>query len=92
MGTMCWSFTFWIRSNAICPFDGAVRFVDLETGQEVVAQAHELRKSYERAMTQWQAELLKCCNSHDIDYVQLTTQDPLDKGLVNYLATRSEMY
>jgi uncharacterized protein (DUF58 family) len=72
--------------------DGAIRFRDLETGQEVITQAHELRPGYAQAISQWQAELLKCCHGHNIDYTQLTTSDPLDRALTDYLATRSEMY
>jgi len=72
--------------------DGPVRFHDLESGQEVIAQAHELRGNYRQAIVEWQEQLRKCCTGHDIDYIPLTTDTALERGLVRYLATRSELY
>ncbi len=72
--------------------DGPIKFRDLESGQQVIAQAHELRGKYRDAITQWQAQLEATCRSHDVDYRPLTTDAPLDRALAEYLATRSEMY
>jgi uncharacterized protein (DUF58 family) len=74
------------------PLDGPVKFTDLESGQQVVTQAHELRGHYRQVIAAWQDELRRCCAGHDIDYRPLVTDEPLDKALTAYLATRSEMY
>ncbi len=72
--------------------DGPVKFHDLESGQQVIAQAHELRGNYQKAIAEWQDELRRCCAGHEIEYVPLVTDEPLDKALTAYLATRSEMF
>lgn len=72
--------------------EGPVKFRDLESGQQVIAQAHELRGKYREAITQWQTELTATCRGHDVDYFSFTTDAPLDRALAEYLATRSEMY
>jgi hypothetical protein len=72
--------------------DGAVKFHDLESGQEVIAQAHELRGTYRQAITEWQALLRKHCTGLEIDYVPLATDTTLERALAKYLATRSELY
>jgi uncharacterized protein (DUF58 family) len=72
--------------------DGAVKFHDLESGQEVIAQAHELRGTYRQAITEWQALLRKHCTGLEIDYVPLATNISLERALAKYLATRSELY
>ena len=72
--------------------DGPVKFHDLESGQEVITQAHELRGNYRLAIIEWQEQLRDCCTAHEIDYVPITTDQPLGRGLATYLATRSELY
>jgi uncharacterized protein (DUF58 family) len=74
------------------PLDGPVKFRDLETGEEVVTQAHELRNVFRDAVVRWQEELGQCCRGRDIDYVPLVTDARLDQGLTAYLARRAELY
>ncbi|MCA9187617.1 MAG: DUF58 domain-containing protein [Pirellulaceae bacterium] len=71
---------------------GNVRFRDLETGREIITRADDLRSGYGTAVEQWRAQMRKCCNGLDIDYVPLSTRDRLDRALATYLANRSEMY
>lgn len=74
------------------PFDGPVRFRDLETGEEVMTQAHELRSSFQSEIATWQNELGHACRSRDVDYVPLVTETRLDEPLTGYLATRAELF
>lgn len=72
--------------------DGAVRFQDLETGEQITTQAHEIRASYSQAVSAWQAELETGCLARDIEYVPLQTDMPLDRALHDYLIRRTRLY
>jgi len=72
--------------------DGSVKFRDLESGNEVIAQAQDLRGKYRETILQWQESLRNECQKHAVDYFTVTTEEPLDRALGKYLATRSEMY
>ncbi len=74
------------------PLDGNIRFHDLETGQEIVTQADGIQQAYQRAFQQWREEIDTECRSRGIDRVELTTADPLDQGLLDYLVKRSKSF
>jgi len=74
------------------PLDGHVRFHDLETGEEVVTQAGEVRAAYQAAVADWLGELKTGCESREIDRVVLTTDEPLDRALYDYLVARARRY
>jgi uncharacterized protein (DUF58 family) len=74
------------------PVEGAIRFHDLETGEELVTQAQDLRPAYEAAVAKWFEELDQGCRSRDLDRVALTTDEPLDRALYDYLARRAQHY
>lgn len=70
------------------PFDRAVRFRDLETGDEVVANPAAVRAEYlarlQTLMDTYRRELRLA----GIDYTLLDTSQPLDRALLSYLAVR----
>jgi uncharacterized protein (DUF58 family) len=72
--------------------DGAVRFRDLETGEEIVTQAHEIRASYEAAVEKWLDELHRGCLSRDLDHHVLLTDTPLERALWDYFIHRARLY
>jgi uncharacterized protein (DUF58 family) len=72
--------------------DGAVRFRDLETHEEIVTQAHEIRAAFTGAIEHWVNELSRGCVGREIDYVPLTTETPLEQALFDYFAKRSQMH
>src|SRR5262249_31324135 len=72
--------------------EGEVRFHDLETGQELVAQVQEMRAAYESAVSRWYDELEQTCLVRKIDRVSLTTDQPVAAALTQYLAQRSQHY
>ena len=74
------------------PLEGAIRFHDLETGEELVAQADEVRLAYQAEITRWFDDLEQGCRSREVERVVLTTDEPLDHGLYDYLARRSQHY
>jgi uncharacterized protein (DUF58 family) len=74
------------------PVEGAIRFHDLETGEELVAQADEVRLAYQAEITRWFDDLEQGCRSREVERVVLTTDEPLDHGLYDYLARRAQHY
>jgi uncharacterized protein (DUF58 family) len=72
--------------------EGNIRFHDLETGEELVTQAEAIREGYRRVIDQWRARLEAECQSRAVDRIELTTDDPLDKALLDYLVRRSKSY
>jgi uncharacterized protein (DUF58 family) len=71
------------------PVEGAVRFLDLETGEELVTQVEDVRAGYEAALGRWFDELEQGCRTRELERVVLTTDEPLDRALYDYLARRA---
>jgi hypothetical protein len=72
--------------------DGSVRFQDLETGEQITTQAHEIRSSYAQAVDTWQTELKTGCLARDIEYIPIQTDMPLDRALYDYLVQRTLLF
>ena len=74
------------------PLEGNIRFRDLETGEELTTQAEGVRENYLAAMNEWRDSLEKDCRNRSVDRVELTTDDPLDQALLDYLVKRAKSY
>ena len=74
------------------PLEGMVRFHDLETGEEILTQADEIRPAYLAAVDGWLGELDAGCLGREIGRAVLTTDEPVDRALVEYLGRRSHHY
>ncbi len=73
------------------PLEGNVQFRDLETGETLTTLSEGVRDGYRRAVRGWLTELDRACGSRGIDRVELTTDDPLDKALMEYFLRRARM-
>lgn len=73
------------------PTDGTIRFCDMETGEEIVTRTEGIRDEYLQAVQQWRDSIDEECLNRSVDRIELTTADPLDKALVDYLVTRSKL-
>ena len=73
------------------PLEGNVRFRDLETGETLTTLSEGVRDGYREAVRQWLTDLDRECISRGIDRVELTTNDPLDKALLDYFVRRSRL-
>jgi uncharacterized protein (DUF58 family) len=71
--------------------NGNVRFRDLELGGDVVVRVEGIRDEYLQAVNKWRADLEAECRERHVDRVELTTDEPLDRALVNYLVRRSQL-
>ena len=70
------------------PTDGAIRFQDMETGEQIVTRTEGIRDEYLAAVDKWRKEIDEECLNRSVDRIELTTDDPIDKALVDYLSKR----
>ena len=73
------------------PFEGSIRFVDPETGEELVTVPERVRSSYLEQMGEYLADIEQTCAQYDVEYTRLDTERPLDYALTSYLATRQKL-
>jgi uncharacterized protein (DUF58 family) len=72
--------------------EGMVRFHDLETGEELLTRADEIGPTYRAAVDAWLDDLATGCLGREIDRAVLTTDEPPDRALVEYLNRRSHHF
>lgn len=70
------------------PFQQTTLFKGLEALPDVLADPRTLRKAYLAEFGRFVREVQQGCREHQIDYVQLRTDQPLDVALSAYLASR----
>jgi uncharacterized protein (DUF58 family) len=83
-------FHLWDPWERELPLEGHYRFHDLETGEALLTQAESVRTSYRAAVAEWRAALERECRQRAVDRVELTTDQPLDKALLDYLVRRAK--
>ena len=66
-------------------------FVDLETGEQMTTQPHQIQKAYRQAMSEFTNKLKSECLNYGIEYNVIETTQPFDKALIGYFAKRSRM-
>ncbi|MFQ5571218.1 MAG: DUF58 domain-containing protein [Rhodothermales bacterium] len=69
-------------------FKDVVEFEDMETGEKMLVEAETAQAIYQENLERFRARLRKECGLLGIDYTMLTTDQPLDFALFNYLASR----
>lgn len=69
-------------------FKDVVEFEDMETGEKMLVEAESARAMYLEHFERYQARIRKECGLLGVDYIPLTTDQPLDFALFNYLAAR----
>jgi uncharacterized protein (DUF58 family) len=74
------------------PFQEELGFVDLESGEEVVAQSWILAEEYRRRVEAWREEYRRACGEQQIDLVTLTNQTPFDRALLRFLEKRARLH
>jgi uncharacterized protein (DUF58 family) len=66
-------------------------YVDLETGERVTTRPQELRPDYRARIETWRATLRQFCLEKRAEYVPLTTDQPYDRALLEYLSKRARL-
>jgi uncharacterized protein (DUF58 family) len=74
------------------PLEGMVHFQDLETGEQITTRAEEIAPAYTEAVEEWLGEIESGCLGREIDRVVMTTDQPVDRALVEYLRRRAHHY
>jgi uncharacterized protein (DUF58 family) len=74
------------------PVEGAIRFHDLETGEELVTEADAIRPAYQAAVERWLQDLEEGCRTRELERSVLTTDTPLAQALSDYLVRRAQQY
>src|SRR3954469_5028690 len=83
-------FHLWDPWERDLPLEGHYRFHDLETGETLLTQAESVRAAYRKAVNEWRTVLERECRNRSVDRVELTTDEPLDKALLDYLVRRAK--
>ena len=72
-------------------FTQRTRFRDMETGEEIVTDPWHIQSDYQKSMEQFCDYIKSNCRQKNIDYVQLSTDLPLDMALSEYLIKRKRI-
>ncbi|MEK6711995.1 MAG: VWA domain-containing protein, partial [Nitrospinota bacterium] len=72
------------------PFDGLARMEDVETDRNVTVECEVVKDPYLALLKEFLDTTRERCRSQGIDYVLLSTAEPLDRGLVRFLAWRAK--
>jgi uncharacterized protein (DUF58 family) len=73
-------------------FDRDSIFVDLETGEQLTTQPHQIQRAYQQAMNEYLNKLKSECLNYGIEYNLIDTNQPFDKALISYFAKRSKLH
>ncbi len=71
------------------PFDSMTQFEGYEGWQELICDPRSLRKGYLDEYREFTDKMKRGCRNNKIDFVPISTNQPLDVVLTAYLATRA---
>ena len=72
-------------------FKERIRFRDLESKAEIITDPRLLKKSYQKNFKTFMDFYKKNCGKHRIDYIPISTDQPLDTALTEYLVKRKKL-
>ena len=72
-------------------FEREAVYVDLETGERVTTRPQELRPDYRARVSAWRDQIRQFCIEKRAEYVPLTTDQPFDRALLEYLSKRARL-
>jgi len=72
-------------------FGNSATFKDMETNEEMITQPYQIQRIYSGAIKDFNRRLKKACLNNNIDYHLITTDQPFDKAMREYLAKRNRM-
>ena len=68
-----------------------IRFVDMETGQEIKLNPNEIRKDYTKNLSKLLAEFKLKCGQYQIDFAEADVNDDFRSVLIPFLVKRKAM-
>lgn len=66
-------------------------FVDMESGDELLTNPHQLQKAYSEAVQNFISKFKELCYNNNIDYHLTLTNEPFDKTLLSFLTKRNKI-
>tara|TARA_B110000116_G_scaffold90386_1_gene78609 strand:+ start:2029 stop:2931 length:903 start_codon:yes stop_codon:yes gene_type:complete len=72
-------------------FNSRTRFLDMESGDEILTEPWHIRSSYTELIMKLQNYYKRECRQQLIDYVPIFTDQYLDKGITEYLNKRKKL-
>jgi len=73
-------------------FDAHTKFYDMESGDMLATEPWHIQKAYQNAVQKFCDVLKQGAREQNSDYVQLTTDQPLDLALSSYLNKRRRLH
>ena len=72
-------------------FEREAVYVDMESGERVTTRSQELRPDYRARVGEWRDRIRQYCIEKNAGYVPLTTDQPYDRALLEYLSKRARL-
>ena len=72
-------------------FDGMIKFMGLETGDDLLAQTEDLRRGYLAALERFNEQLEEIAQRNRCELIQVDTSRPMSEMFIDYLNRRSMM-
>lgn len=79
------------RQELTLEYDRQVELTDLESGEKMTTEPRLIQDDYRAEMERFVAGYRQKCLANHIDYIQLTTDQPFDLALSEYLNKRQRM-
>jgi uncharacterized protein (DUF58 family) len=70
------------------PYKGAIRFEDLETGEQVLVSASSARDNWMNALADHQEKLDRFLQRHQVTLNRINIDEPMDQALYDFLINR----
>ena len=80
------------RKESEFDFDTRTKFLDMETGEEIVTEPWHIRSNYNELISKLESNYKSNCRENLIDYVPLFTDQSLDIGITEYLIKRGKLF
>ncbi len=74
------------------PFHDELGFVDLESGEEVVAQSWVVANEYRKTVADWTEAYRRACGEQQIEFVPITNKTPFDRALLRFIEKRARLH
>jgi uncharacterized protein (DUF58 family) len=79
------------RDELTFPFEGLVQFKGLEIANQVLCHPRMVKKTYLEELHKFLTAVKGACTRNGVDYVQISTDTPVDIALSAYLTSRERM-
>jgi uncharacterized protein (DUF58 family) len=66
-------------------------FRDMETGEEILTQPHQIQNAYQSAMKVFLSKIKSECRKKNFDYNLILTTDSFDKALLSFFKKRAKL-